>query len=106
VEIDKPSTKYEYDQTIWLLLHKNVWIYFDDEDKWYVQFNTPCEALQEDKLCSIYNNRPAVCRKHSQDSCEKYGEGLPFKKLFTKKEQFIKYLKEKGIDYNFKSFKH
>jgi len=106
VELDKPTGKGDYDEVVWLLLHKNVWVYIDDEDDWYVQFNTPCEKLGDDKLCGIYHNRPNVCRKHSQDSCERYGEGSPYKKIFRKKEDFIKWLVENKRDYNFSRFEH
>lgn len=106
-ELDKPETKTDYDEIVWLLLHKNVWVYIDAEDgEWYVQFNTPCEKLDDNRLCKIYKNRPKVCRKHTHDSCEKYGEGDYFKKMFKTKEDFLKYLKEKKIDYNFKHFEH
>jgi len=106
VEIDKPETKNDYDQIIWMLLHKDVWVYFDDKNEWYVQFNTQCEVLTNDKLCGIYHNRPRICRKHSQDSCERYGEGTIYKKIFRKKEDFIQWLKEKKVNYNFKGFEH
>ena len=106
VDIDKPETKTDCDDIIWLLLHKNVWVYIDDKNDWYVQFNTPCEKLTENKLCGIYENRPNVCRKHTQDECERYGKGSPYKKIFRKKEDFTKWLEENKIDYNFKHFKH
>ena len=107
VELDKPTRKNDYDQIIWLLLHKDVFVYIDGEDGgWYVQFNTSCEKLGDDKLCRDYNRRPNVCRKHKQDSCEKYGTGNYFKKLFRNKEDFIKWLKKNKKDYNFKHFKH
>ena len=106
VELDKPTGKGDYDEVVWLLLHKNVWVYIDDEDDWYVQFNTPCEKFGDDKLCGIYHNRPNVCRKHFQDSCERYGEGSPYKKIFRKKEDFIKWLVENKRDYNFSRFEH
>tara|TARA_Y100000034_G_scaffold132101_1_gene194293 strand:+ start:126 stop:521 length:396 start_codon:yes stop_codon:yes gene_type:complete len=107
VEIDKPETKSDYDEIIWMLLHQNVWVYVDaEEDEWYVQFNTPCEKLQDNKLCGDHPHRPNVCRKHTQDSCEKYGEGSYFKHMFRTKDDFIKWLKENKKDYNFKHFKH
>ncbi len=105
-EIDKPTTKTDYDEVIWLLLHKNVWVYMDDDGDWYVQFNTPCEALKEDKLCGEYHTRPKVCRKHTHDSCERYGKGSPYKELFRKKEDFMKWLEKNKRKYNFKQFKH
>jgi len=107
VEIDKPETKTDYDEILWMLVHKDIWVYIDaEDDEWYVQFNTPCEALGDDNLCKIYQNRSNVCRKHHHESCEKYGEGEYYKEMFKTRDEFLKYLKEKGIDYNFKHFEH
>ena len=107
VEIDTPTTKTDYDEIMWMLIHKDIWVYIDDEDgDWYVQFNTPCEALDDEHLCKIYRNRPNVCRKHTQDSCEKYGEGEYYKKMFKTREEFLEWLKQNKKDYNFKHFEH
>lgn len=106
VPMDNPTTKTDFDDIIWLLVHKNVWVYLDDKNDWYVQFNTPCKKLKNNKSCGIYHNRPNVCRKHTHDSCERYGDGSPYNKIFRNKEEFMKWLKQKKKNYNFKHFKH
>lgn len=103
IEIDKPTCKKDYDQIIWQLLHKNVRIFVDWDNDWYVEFITPCMALDlKTKLCRIYNDRPMICREHSQDECVKYGDGPAEKYYFKSADDFIKYLKKKRIDHRFK----
>lgn len=103
IEIDKPSCKKDYDNIIWQLLHENVRVFIDWDNDWYVEFITPCTALDpKTKLCKIYHNRPQICREHSQDECVKYGNGPAEKCYFKSADDFIKYLKKKKIDYKFK----
>ncbi len=42
VEIDEPETLEEWDEIRWMVAHKNVAVYKDNEDDWVVEFNTPC----------------------------------------------------------------
>lgn len=94
LEIDKPTTKSDMDQIRWYLIHKNVWVFVDNDNTWNIQFNTPCEKLDK-HLCSIYETRPQICRDYSTENCERYGEGDPFKLLFKTEEDLLKWLKEK-----------
>jgi Fe-S-cluster containining protein len=101
VQIDPPEDMIDYDEIVWYLLHNNIAVYIDHEDDWYVEFRTPCKALGKDNNCNIYEERPYVCRDHDPENCEMSGQGLPYKKIFTEREQFIKYLKEKkNVDYD------
>ena len=93
LEIDEPEDKEDFDQIKWFLVHKDVWIFIDHDDSWNIQFNTPCEKL-DDKKCSIYEKRPTICRKHSVENCEKYGEGDSFKFLWKNLEEFEEWLKK------------
>lgn len=100
LEIDTPEDSEDIDQIRWYVLHKNVWVFIDHDDSWNLQFNTPCEKLDEN-LCSIYEKRPQICRSYSTENCERYGEGDSFKVLFRNLEDFEKWLKE---DENHKKF--
>ena len=53
LEIDTPEDREDIDQIRWFLVHKNVWIFIDHDDSWNIQFNTPCENLDEEGNCSI-----------------------------------------------------
>jgi len=87
LEIDKPETEKEFDQIRWFLVHKNVWIFIDNDGSWNMQVNTPCEKLK-DGLCSIYEKRPKICQDYSSDNCEKNGDGDSFKIIWKSLEEF------------------
>ena len=40
-EIDEPTCKRDYDNVRWYLLHKDVYVFVDHDDCWYVEFETP-----------------------------------------------------------------
>lgn len=103
VEIDRPKTKTDYDHLIWQLLHDNVNVYVDWENDWYVEFITPCSALdKKTKLCRIYNNRPKICRDFHQNDCLKYNHDPVEKFYFKTADDLKKYLKKRKINYQFK----
>lgn len=103
VEIDEPENKKEFDQIRWFLLHKDVWVFIDNDDSWNLQVNNKCERLmprsqvavdrkqQEetvDCVCGFYEERPQICRDYSSDNCERNGEGDSFKVLWKSLEEF------------------
>ena len=94
LEIDRPTTKDEEENIIWFLLHKNVTVYIGLDNKWYIEFQTPCKALKKG-LCQEYQTRPKICREFTQDSCVKYNPGPTEKILFSSAEDFKKYLVQK-----------
>jgi hypothetical protein len=96
-EIDAPEDKEDYDHIIWYLLHENIHV-FIEEKEWYIQFNTPCEKIDRAGKCSFYDKRPKICKELNIKYCEKHGKGDPQDYLFKTPEDFIEYMKEKGID--------
>lgn len=96
VEIDKPTSKKDFDEIRWFLLHKDVWIFIDDDKSWNIQFNTRCKKLSKKGMCEYYEKRPQICRDYDTDGCEKYGEGNCHKFLFTSLKQFEKWFKKSG----------
>ncbi|MCB9362769.1 YkgJ family cysteine cluster protein [Candidatus Woesearchaeota archaeon] len=99
VPLDTPEDNEDYDSFVWYLLHENIQIYIDAEDEdWYMEVMTPCKKLVG-KMCSIYEHRPNICRDYDEEGCEVNGEGSPYKLLFKNAEDFIAYLRMKGITY-------
>ncbi|MGC9309499.1 MAG: YkgJ family cysteine cluster protein [Candidatus Nanoarchaeia archaeon] len=96
LEIDEPDLdkKEDIDEIRWYLLHKDVEVFVDNDDSWNIQFNTPCEKLTEEGLCSDYENRPTICRKHSPKNCEKYDEASSYKLLWKNQEDFNQWIKD------------
>lgn len=91
LEIDKPTTPRDFDQIRWYIIHQNVWVYIDDEGDWYIQFNTPCEKLENNR-CSYYPYRPHICRAYKPAECVRYSEEPAEKFLFKNELDLWKYL--------------
>ena len=68
-QIDAPRSMADFDVLLWQLAHQNVQAY-QDEDGWFLMFNTPCLHLLPNGGCGIYETRPQICRTHSNDYCE------------------------------------
>lgn len=67
--IDAPRSMEDFDLLLWQISHANTQIY-KDEDGWFLLMNSTCLHLQPGGLCGIYENRPQICREHSNDGCE------------------------------------
>ena len=68
-EIDTPRSKYDFETLLWQVSHNGVGAY-KDEDGWYVMLEGRCTHLLPDGRCNIYEDRPMICREHSNDYCE------------------------------------
>ncbi len=93
-EIDKPTTKDEVENIHWFLLHQNIGVYIGHDNKWYLEFKTPCRKLKN-KLCAHYQDRPKICRDYDQKNCPQYNEGETEKIYFHNEEEFVSYVKIK-----------
>lgn len=74
IEIDEPTTVADFQNIRWYCAHKETWV-FREDGSWYVVFNTPCEHLQADYSCGIYETRPQVCRDHKFGECDYFLRG-------------------------------
>ena len=70
IVLDTPRSKSDFENIRWFVSHENIAVHKDKDGDWLVEFVTPCKYLN-DQLCSIYENRPEVCRKYDPDDCEK-----------------------------------
>ena len=68
-EIETPRRKYDFEHLLWQVSHETVKVY-KDQDGWYLLVETRCSHLRCDGRCGIYQQRPQVCRDHSNDYCE------------------------------------
>ncbi len=101
IELDRPTSKQDYQEILWFLLHKDVRVFVDDENDWYVEFLTPCE-WRKNGMCMNHSRRPSVCRDYSPEECVTNGEGNAEKLSFDTHDDFIRFLKKKNIDYKFR----
>jgi uncharacterized protein len=91
--IDNPTTRKDFDNVRWYLLHENVTV-FVEKAQWYIGVANRCKALQTDNRCGIYLTRPQVCRKYSTDNCDYHGGEYNFRWLFTSAEQLDQFAKK------------
>ena len=92
-EIDAPEDMEDYDQIRWFLLHENVSVFIDEDDEWFLEFQTNCKAL-DGNACRIYRQRPQICREHKVETCEVNGEGEAHKIRFEDTGSFEKWMSE------------
>jgi Fe-S-cluster containining protein len=68
-QISTPRSMEDFDYLIWQVSHDNVAL-FKDEDGWFLSVAGRCSHLLPGGNCGIYDNRPQICREHSNDCCE------------------------------------
>jgi Fe-S-cluster containining protein len=96
IEIDAPDNTKDFHDIRWYLCHKDVWVFIDHDDAWYVQFNAQCEFLQKDSTCGIYDTRPKICENHDPSDCEDLDESDAQQFMLKSIEDLDMYLKLKG----------
>ncbi len=67
--IETPRSKLDFEHLLWQISHENIRIY-KDEDGWTLLVESKCLHLQLNGDCGIYENRPTICREHTNDYCE------------------------------------
>lgn len=94
VPIDEPTSKKDFDEIRWFLIHENITVFVED-DEWYICFHTPCKHLRKDHMCGIYETRPQVCRKYTTVGCDYHsGPQYGFDHLFTCEDEIVEFEKE------------
>jgi uncharacterized protein len=71
IEIDTPRAPWEYDQWIWVLQHRNLELYLEKPERWYLHIEATCRQLDEKGRCRIYDERPVLCREYDPRNCER-----------------------------------
>lgn len=102
IDVGKPTSKEDYHYLMWYLLHENVHVSISHENEWLVEFLTPCTWLGENNRCNGYFDRPEICRGYDPEECVMNGAGPPDKQLFRTRDDLVKYLNKKKIDWQFK----
>jgi|SRR3989339_833518 len=95
VIIPTPTSHKEIDRIKWYLLH-NVHVYITEAGEWKIDVPMKCSALNNKGKCSIYKDRPQLCKDHSQDTCERYDTNIDNNPRFTSIEEFDKYLRSRN----------
>jgi len=95
VEVDAPNVPWMYDQYVWLLEHRGVWMYVETGNHWYVQFETVCEQLADDGRCKIHGRHPVLCKEYDARSCERRGELTQILARFHKGDDLVRWMEAK-----------
>lgn len=92
LQIDKPTTREEYDHIRWYLMHEGIAVWKDDGD-WYLEIRTVCKHLQPDNSCGIYETRPQICREYgsAEEPCEYFTDHLKYDLYFDSDEKFAEW---------------
>lgn len=93
--LETPRSKDDFLHLLWQVSHENVCIYKDDES-WTMLVSGKCQHLETDGRCGIYEDRPDICREHSNDYCEYDAPAEDgFELYFTNYEELLKYCKKR-----------
>jgi Fe-S-cluster containining protein len=105
IQLDTPTNKTDYDHLRWFLMHEKVRVGIDLDGNWTLEVATPCQYLQADYRCGIYDDRPRICKAYpgKDECCEHEADTSPYRVLFTDHKQLEKYLAEKNVDWRWKA---
>ncbi len=91
--IEKPTTRRDFDDIRWYLMHDGVIIFVED-GTWYLQFRAKCRNLQSDFKCGVYETRPTICREYKAENCDYIGGDYEYEHIFHEPEQIEAFAKE------------
>lgn len=93
-EIDEPDDCATFEDVRWFLCHEGVTVHIDEDGDWYISIDNPCKYLGPDNRCTIYEDRPIICRKYDTDGCDHTGGDYRYQKLFRSPEELEAYARE------------
>jgi len=94
-QIDNPTTFRQYENVYWFLTHENIGIYIDWDGDWYLEFQTRCKHLTDERTCGIYVDRPLVCSDFSWTDCERNSGLQGWKHYFKSYEDLLGFMQAK-----------
>ena len=92
-EIDEPDTFEEFEDIKWFLCHEGISVHIDEGD-WFISIDNKCKMLRADNTCSIYENRPIICRKYPPDNCDLSDGDYQYEAMFEKPEDIEAYARK------------
>lgn len=69
LEIDRPTTRNDFENIRWYISHEKTSV-FIQRGKWFLNVKNRCRHLDGGNSCTIYKNRPAICRRLDASGCE------------------------------------
>lgn len=93
LEIDRPESRNDFENIRWYISHEKTSV-FIERGKWFLNVKNRCRYLDVDNRCTVYENRPAICRRLDTNGCE-YHDTPPIREIKTPK-QLEAYLREQS----------
>lgn len=93
LEIDAPVTKNDFENIRWYISHQKTSV-FIQQGKWFLNVKNRCRYLDGNNRCTVYEQRPAICRRLDASGCE-YHHIDGVREIRTPK-QLAAYLKERS----------
>jgi Fe-S-cluster containining protein len=87
--IETPTEWADFEFIRWFLFHDRATVFIEGRD-WYLLVYTKCKHLRDDNLCSIYDDRPQICRDYDTVDCE-YEDDWVYDHYFETSEQVEEY---------------
>jgi Fe-S-cluster containining protein len=93
-EIDRPDDYEEFENIRWYLYHEGVTVHIDEDGDWCIQIDNPCKELDKNHRCSVYEDRPLICRNYAVDQCEAIDGDFGYRALFKTPDDLVEYAKK------------
>ncbi len=93
-EIDEPDDYEEFEDVRWYLCHEGVTVHIDDDGDWFIAIDNHCKHLQSDFRCTIYEDRPLICRQYDTENCDYTGGDYDYREHFSTPEQLDAYARK------------
>lgn len=71
IPFNKPRNRDDIDHYKWQVQYDTVSIAISSH-RWHLAVQGRCIYLDKDNLCTIYERRPEICRRHNPPGCERY----------------------------------
>ena len=92
--IETPEDRSDFDDIRWYLAHEGISVFVEDDD-WYINIANRCRFLDRDNRCGIYETRPKICRRYTEDSCDFHSGDYGYELHFTSIEEVDEYILQK-----------
>ena len=92
-EIDEPDDFEEFDDIRWFLLHEGVSVHIDEGD-WFISIANKCKMLAPDNACTLYDERPVICRKYEMETCDVTDGDYGYDAAFETPDEIEAYARE------------
>lgn len=97
LEIDKPSTRNDFENIRWYISHQKTSVFIQG-GKWFLNVKNRCKHLDGGNRCTVYDHRPAICRRLDANGCE-YHDQHAAREIRTP-QQLEAYLEERATKRN------